>query len=108
MGYEYDYQDLTLECCQLKHHENISKFITIMYLDEYLCINMCKIFDRITIRFDQDIKSIRMSNLQNENSLKVFFNELKKIGTTSESGNEFRIKVNYLKAAIYEKRQVYV
>ncbi|MDU1254488.1 MAG: hypothetical protein ACLTKT_08340 [Clostridia bacterium] len=128
MGYNLYTNEFIQEMCEF-NHEIINEYIILTdlnlyktesywnginnelqekYVKEEYEIEIHKNWNIVKIIFDEDIDSLKEIYPDNEKILNEFISKLKKIGKVTIEKNEICLKVDYLKASIYTKKNIYV
>lgn len=78
------------------------------YVKEEYEVEIYKNWNKVKIIFNDDIDRLKEIHSYNGKILNEFISKLKKIGKVKIDEKEIHLKVNYLKASIYMKKNIYV
>lgn len=79
-----------------------------IYFKEEYEVKIHKHWNRVKIIFNDDIDRLKEIHSYNEKILNEFISKLKKIGKVKIDEKEIHLKVDYLKASVYMKKNIYV
>lgn len=126
MNYYYD--EVVKSCCQItQREEDFGAYICnlpIFYSTKYdhikekivedldsegkLYVHVYKNFNNVFVYFRDDIEELKKISEYNKQSLDTLINEFKKIGKVSKKDKGLSIEIDYIKAAKYLYKDIYI
>lgn len=99
--------DLFLEQTEL-YWNGVNNELKKTYFKEEYEVKIHKHWNIVKIIFNDEIDRLKEIDPYNEKILNEFISKLKKIGKVKRDEKEIHLKVDYLKASIYMKKNIYV
>lgn len=99
--------DLFLEQTEL-YWNGVNNELKKTYFKEEYEVKIHKHWNTVKIIFNDEIDRLKEIDPYNEKILNEFISKLKKIGKVKRDEKEIHLKVDYLKASIYMKKNIYV